>query len=115
MCKLRTDFLAYFQFISRCLVVLRQKSVIKPEKNLKGAFEGFCTTFHAQHQFSSNNFNTQSRENVMRNNEMITKGQMLLIFSRILLTNSLRKCMVISLENVYVDIGTRSVTFFLDK
>lgn len=51
----------------------------------------------------------------MRNNEMITKGQMLLIFSRILLTNSLRKGMVISLENVYVDIGTRSVTFFLDK
>ena len=45
---------------------------------------------------------------------MITKGQMLLIFCRILLTNSLRKCMVISRENVYVDIGTRRVAFFLD-
>ena len=50
----------------------------------------------------------------MRNNEMIIKGEMLLVFCQILLTNSLRKCMVISLENVYVDIGTRSVTFFLD-
>ena len=45
---------------------------------------------------------------------MITKGEMLLVFCQILLTNSLRKCMVISLENVYVGIGTRSVTFFLD-
>ena len=32
-----------------------------------------------------------------------------LIFKQILPTNSLRKCMVISLENLYVDIGAQRV------
>ena len=32
-----------------------------------------------------------------------------LIFKQILPTNSIRKCMVISLENLYVDIGAQRV------
>ena len=41
----------------------------------------------------------------MRINKMITKRK-ILIFYQILSTNSSRKCMEISLENLYVDIGT---------
>ena len=40
----------------------------------------------------------------MRSNKMITKEKMPLSF--ILSTHSLRKCIEISLENLYVDIGS---------
>ena len=46
----------------------------------------------------------------MRINKMITKRK-ILIFYQILSTNSSRKCMEISLENLYVDIGTSRVKF----
>ena len=58
-----------------------------------------------QHQFSPNNIHTLSREMVKRIiNQMITNGKMLdLLLNSLNL--SLRKCMKISLENLYVDIG----------
>ena len=40
----------------------------------------------------------------MRIGKMITKGK-IVIFYQILSTNPVRKCMEISLENLYVDIG----------
>ena len=39
----------------------------------------------------------------MRIDKVITKGENALIFYQILPTNSLRKCMEISSENLYVD------------
>ena len=44
----------------------------------------------------------------MRINKMITK-EMILIFYQIILTHPLRKSMKTSLENLYVDIGTKRV------
>ena len=41
----------------------------------------------------------------MRSEKMIAKGKMLLICYQILLTNSLKKYMKISLENFYLNIG----------
>ena len=41
----------------------------------------------------------------MRIDKMITKEENALIFYEILSTNSVRKCMEISLENLYVYIG----------
>ena len=41
----------------------------------------------------------------MRINKIITKGVNALIFSQILSTNSLRKCIENIVENLYVDIG----------
>ena len=56
-----------------------------------------------QRQFSSNNIHMLPREMVMGVNEMITKDT--LICLQTLSTNSLRKCMKISMENLYVDFG----------
>lgn len=47
---------------------------------------------------SPNDNNTQSRENIPRINEVITKGKMLWPFYQILSTYPLRKCMEISLR-----------------
>ena len=52
-----------------------------------------------QHQFSLNNIHTMSRDEVMRLRENA------LIFYQILSTHSLRKCVEISLENLYMYIG----------
>ena len=46
---------------------------------------------------------------VMRVHRNIDQGKKPLIFDQILSTNSLRKCMEISLENLYVDIGAKKV------
>ena len=45
----------------------------------------------------------------MRVHRIITQVKKALIFYQILSTNSLRKCMEISLENLYVDIGAKKV------
>ena len=45
----------------------------------------------------------------MRVHRIIDQGKKSLIFYQILSTNSLRKCMEISLENLYVDIGAKKV------
>ena len=57
-----------------------------------------------QQQFSPNNIHRLSRAKSMRINKMITKKKSL-IFYQFLSTNSVRKCMEISLENLFVDIG----------
>ena len=69
-----------------------------------------------QSQFSHNNINTLSTENVVRINEMITwwenlwSAEILSTNSeQILSTNSLRKYMEISLENLYLDIGAEGI------
>ena len=41
----------------------------------------------------------------MRINKIITKGKRFDLFYQILFTHSVRKCIEISLENLYVDIG----------
>ena len=58
-----------------------------------------------QHQFSPNDTHSLSRDQVMRINKIITKRKNALIVYQILLTHSVRKCIEISLENLYVDIG----------
>ena len=58
-----------------------------------------------QHQFSPNNIHMLSREMIMRVNKMITKEKNALICYLTLSTTFLRKCMKISMENLYVDIG----------
>ena len=59
-----------------------------------------------QHQFSPNKIHTLSRDKVMRINKMITQlARESSSYYQILPTNSLRKCMEISLENLYVDTG----------
>ena len=55
-----------------------------------------------QHRFSPNKINISSRETVGRILKKVTKG-------KILSTNLLRKCVKISLENVYVDIEAKRV------
>ena len=57
-----------------------------------------------QHQFSPNNIYRLSSATSMRINQMITKRKSL-IFYQFLPINSVRKCMEISLENLFVDIG----------
>ena len=60
-----------------------------------------------QHQFSPYNIHMLPREMVMRVNQMITEGKCSDLLSNSLnYCNSLRKCMKISMENLYVDIGT---------
>ena len=46
-----------------------------------------------------------SRDKVMRIDKMITKVEIALIFYKILSTHSLKRCMEVSLENLYVGIG----------
>ena len=59
-----------------------------------------------QHQFSPNDIHTMSRAKSRRINKVITKRKIFDLLSKLILsTNSLRKCMEISLENLYVDIG----------
>ena len=58
-----------------------------------------------QSQFSLNIINRQSRDNIVRINEMTTWWGKVLISKQILSANSLRKCMEISLQNLYLDIG----------
>ena len=53
-----------------------------------------------QDQFSPNNIDTLSRDKLW---ELIRNA---LIYYQILSTNSLRKCIEISLENLYVDTDT---------
>ena len=62
--------------------------------------------------FLSNNIisDTYSRENIMRMNKTKHERRNVLIFYQILLTYSLRKCMEISLENLYVDIGMKELS-----
>ena len=62
--------------------------------------------------FLSNNIisNTYSRENIMRMNKTKHERRNVLIFYQILLRYSLRKCMEISLENLYVDIGMKELS-----
>ena len=57
-----------------------------------------------QHQFSSKNIHRLSSATSMRINQMITKRKSL-IFYQFLPTNSVRKCIEISLENLFVDTG----------
>ena len=60
-----------------------------------------------QHQFSPNNITTSSRERVMRFEKMITRGRnTVLLFFRILSTNSLGKCMGSSLWRIFMGIST---------
>ena len=59
-----------------------------------------------QHEFSPNNISMLPREIVMRVNKMITKEKILSSVIRSLSTNSLNKCMKISMEKLYVDIGS---------
>ena len=61
-----------------------------------------------QHHFSPNDIHRLLRAKSMRINKMILKRKSL-IFYQILSTNSLRKCMEISLENLYVDIGLKGL------
>ena len=61
-----------------------------------------------QHQFSPNNIHRLSSATPMRINQMITKGKSL-TFYQFLPTNSVRKCIEISLENFFVDIGAYRV------
>ena len=56
-----------------------------------------------QRQFSPNNIHRLSSSS-MRINQMITKRKIFDLLS-ILPTNSVRKCIEISLENLFVDIG----------
>ena len=58
-----------------------------------------------QHQISPNNVNTLLKEKFMRITKMITSAKIALMFEQVLLTNSVRKCIEISLENLYVDRG----------
>ena len=46
----------------------------------------------------------------MRMNKMKNERRNVLIFHQILSTYSLRKCMEISLENLYVDIGMKELS-----
>ena len=57
-----------------------------------------------QRQFSPNNIHTSPREKVMRIKKMITKKKCLDLLSNSLNT-FFKKCIEISLENLYVDIG----------
>ena len=57
-----------------------------------------------QYQFSPNNIHMLPREMIMRVNKMITKKNALICYQT-LSTIFLRKCMKVSMENVYVDIG----------
>ena len=63
--------------------------------------------------FLSNNIisNTYSRENIMRMNKMKHERRNVLIFYQIPLTYSLRKCIEISLENLYMDIGMKELSY----
>ena len=62
-----------------------------------------------QHKFSPNDNNTQSRENIPRINEVITKGKMLWPFYQILSTYPLRKWMEISLRICQGILGIREL------
>ena len=58
-----------------------------------------------KHQFSPNNIHRLSKEKVMRISKNDHQSENALIFYQILSTNSYRKCIEISLENLFVDIG----------
>ena len=61
---------------------------------------------------SPNIINAQLREKVMGINEnMIAKEKMLWFFNQILPTNSVRKCIEISLENLYANIGAWTIVY----
>ena len=68
----------------------------------------------SQHHLSPNNINKEWREEVMRIDKQITTGEMFRSH-QILSTDSLRKCMETSLENLLVEIwglkGWRQLTF----
>ena len=57
-----------------------------------------------QNQFSPNDIHRLLRVKSTRIHKMISKRK-IFDFPQIVSTNSLRKCMEISLENLYVDIG----------
>ena len=57
----------------------------------------------SQHQLSPNNINKERREEVMRIDKQITTGEMFRSH-QILSTDSLRKCMETSLENLLMEI-----------
>ena len=57
-----------------------------------------------QNQFSPKNIHMLPREMVMRVNKMITKEKCFDLISNSL-NYFLRKCMKVSMENLYVDIG----------
>ena len=57
-----------------------------------------------QRQFSPNNIHRLSSATSMRINQMITRRKISDLY-QFLPTNSVRKCMEISLENLFVDIG----------
>ena len=59
-----------------------------------------------QHQFSPNHIHTLSRDKVTRIEKMITKMKNKMHWSFIKFsTHSVKKCMEVSLENLYVYIG----------
>ena len=62
-----------------------------------------------QSQVSPSHIHTSLSEKGVRINIIISKGKYDLIYYRILLANYLRKCVEISLENLYVDIGAEKV------
>ena len=90
---------------------MQNKGVASNEPSLKliRIFVNPLSANSDQQQFSPNNIHTLSRDKVMRINKMITKGKMPWSFIKFLSTSSLRKCMEISLENLYVDISTLRV------
>ena len=76
----------------------------------------FLSPKSIQHELCSpSSINAWLREKVTRINEMITKWNMLWSFDQILPTNSLRKCMVTSLENLCMDIRARRVKAILSR
>ena len=62
-----------------------------------------------QSQVSPSHIHTSLSEKGVRIHIIISKGKNDLIYYRILLANYLRKCVEISLENLYVDIGAEKV------
>ena len=62
-----------------------------------------------QSQVSPSHIHTSLSEKGVRIDIIISKGKNDLIYYRILLANYLRKCVEISLENLYADIGAEKV------
>ena len=80
-------------------------------KDTVGSIESVCinplSPNSDQRQFSPiNNIHRLSRDSVMRNKMITLIRENVLIFYQILSTHSLQKYIEISLENLYVDIGT---------
>ena len=67
-----------------------------------------------QHQFSPNDISRSSRVRLMRITKLITNGKMFDLKPNSL-NHSLKKCMKISLENLYLDLEAERVNPFSPK